>query len=95
MEAQDGFVGTRTPSHPRHSYGIGLARRIKAALPSLGIVLFSAYEDRGSDVREMVREGTRGLAYKLKGSQPTALLAAIQDVMAGRVVGEADRPGHA
>ncbi len=34
----------------------------------------------------MVREGTRGLAYKLKGSQPAALLAAIHDVMSGRVV---------
>lgn len=76
----------RTPSHPSHSHGIGLARRIKAERPSLGIVLFSAYEDRGSDVLEMVREGMRGLAYKLKGSQPAALLAAIQEVMAGRVV---------
>lgn len=77
---------TRTPSHPSHSHGIDLARRLKAALPSLGIVLFSAYEDRGSHVLEMVRDGTRGLAYKLKGSQPNALLAAIHDVMAGRVV---------
>lgn len=75
-----------TPSHPGHSHGIGLARRIKAALPSLGVVLFSAYEDRGSEVLEMVRDGTRGLAYKLKGSQPAALLTAIHDVMAGRVV---------
>jgi DNA-binding NarL/FixJ family response regulator len=76
----------RTASHPSHSHGIGLARRIKSAQPSLGVVLFSAYEDRGSEVLEMVRDGTRGLAYKLKGSQPAALLTAIQDVMAGRVV---------
>lgn len=76
----------RTPSRPSHSFGVTLARRIKAANPALGVVLFSAYEDRGSDVLEMVREGMRGIAYKLKGSQPGALLAAIHDVMAGRVV---------
>ena len=76
----------RTPSSPGHSFGVALARRIKEAQPALGVVLFSAYEDRGSDVLEMVRVGMRGLAYKLKGSQPGALLAAIHDVMAGRVV---------
>ena len=76
----------RTPSSPGHSFGVSLARRIKEAQPTLGVVLFSAYEDRGSDVLEMVRVGMRGLAYKLKGSQPGALLAAIHDVMAGRVV---------
>ena len=76
----------RTPSSPGHSFGVALARRIKEAQPALGVVLFSAYEDRGSDVLEMVRVGMRGLAYKPKGSQPGALLAAIHDVMAGRVV---------
>jgi two-component system nitrate/nitrite response regulator NarL len=52
----------------------------------MGIVLFSAYEDRGAEVLDMVREGTRGVAYKLKGARPDALLQAIQDVIAGRVV---------
>lgn len=76
----------RTASRPGHSFGISLARRLKNAYASMGVVLFSAYEDRGNEVFDMVREGTRGLAYKLKGSQPGALLAAIQDVKAGRVV---------
>jgi DNA-binding NarL/FixJ family response regulator len=35
---------------------------------------------------DMIRDGTRGLAYKLKGNQPSALLAAIHEVIAGRVV---------
>jgi DNA-binding NarL/FixJ family response regulator len=52
----------------------------------VGVVLFSAYEDRGNDVFALVESGTRGLAYKLKGSPPSSLLAAIDDVLAGRVV---------
>jgi DNA-binding NarL/FixJ family response regulator len=76
----------RTPSRPGNNHGIPLARRLKSAFPSIGIVLFSAYEDRGNEVFDMVREGTRGLAYKLKGGHPAALLSAIRDVVAGRVV---------
>ncbi len=75
-----------TPSRPSHSCGISLARRLKTTYPLIGVVLFSAYEDRGNEVFDLVRAGTRGLAYKLKGSQPTTLLATIQDVLAGRVV---------
>ena len=76
----------RTPSRPSHSCGISLARQLKATHPALGIVLFSAYEDRGNEVFDMVREGVRGFAYKLKGSQPATLLTAVQDVQAGRVI---------
>jgi DNA-binding NarL/FixJ family response regulator len=66
--------------------GIRLARRMKAELPSVGLVLFSAYEDRGSDVLEMLRTGVRGIAYKLKGCPPSALLDTIEEVIAGRVI---------
>ncbi len=75
-----------TPARVQHSFGIDLARRLKQAKPVLGVVLFSAYEDRGSDVLEMVRQGVRGLAYKLKGCPPKALLEAINDVRLGRVL---------
>ena len=74
------------PSRASYSLGIKLAGRIKHLHPDLGIVLFSAYDDRGGDVLEMVREGVRGLAYKLKGCPPAALLNAIHEVRAGRVV---------
>jgi two-component system nitrate/nitrite response regulator NarL len=77
---------SRSPSLVSNSFGIHLARQLKQTQPALGIVLFSAYGDRGSEIFDMVRDGTRGLAYKLKGSQPVALLAAIHDVIAGRVV---------
>ncbi len=69
-----------------HSIGISLTHRIKKSQPALGVVLFSAYEDRGADVFDMIRTGVRGLAYKLKGSPPDSLLQAVEDVIAGRVV---------
>jgi DNA-binding NarL/FixJ family response regulator len=73
-------------ARPSHNLGVQLAHRIKKAHPDLGVVLFSAYEDRGSEVLEMIRQGVRGIAYKLKGCSPTALLNAINDVQVGRVV---------
>lgn len=75
-----------TPPRPDYNYGIRLARNLKRAQPVLGVVLFSAYEDHGADVLDMVREGVRGMAYKLKGCQPQALLQALQEVVVGRVV---------
>ena len=75
-----------SPSRVDNSFGIRLANRLKETYPVLGVVLFSAYGDRGGEILDMVREGTRGLAYKLKGSQPSALLTAVHDVIAGRVV---------
>lgn len=77
---------SHSPSLVGNSFGIHLACQLKKTQPALGIVLFSAYGDRGSEIFDMVRDGTRGLAYKLKGCQPGALLAAIRDVIAGRVV---------
>jgi two-component system nitrate/nitrite response regulator NarL len=52
----------------------------------MGVVLFSAYEDRGRDVFGLIQAGMRGFGYKLKGNQPRGLLAALRDVLAGRVV---------
>jgi DNA-binding NarL/FixJ family response regulator len=77
---------SHSPSLVGNSFGIHLARQLKQTYPALGVVLFSAYGDRGSEIFDMVRDGTRGLAYKLKGSQPSALLATIHDVIAGRVI---------
>jgi DNA-binding NarL/FixJ family response regulator len=79
-----------TAVRSEHSYGIHLARQLKEYQPAMGVVLFSAYEDRGAEVLDMVRQGVRGMAYKLKGSHPEALLQTIQDVIAGRVVIDPD-----
>lgn len=66
--------------------GIRLANRLKQLNPALGIVFFSAYEDRGSEVWELIREAKRGMVYKLKGCKPAALLQAIFDALAGYVI---------
>lgn len=76
------------------SAGIRLAKRLKEAFPALGLVLFSAYEDRGGEVLDMLRNGSRGLAYKLKGCSPAALLVAIEEVIAGRVLIDAEVHGN-
>ena len=72
-------------SRNSHNYGIRLARRIKRAYPQVGIVLFSAYEDRRDEVVELLRDGVKGLAYILKGSEPAALLEAIGIACSGHV----------
>jgi DNA-binding NarL/FixJ family response regulator len=77
-------------AQPAYSAGIQLAGRIKEVYPAFGIVLFSAYEDRGAEVLNLIQAGRRGLAYKLKGCQPAALLAALRGVMAGQVIIDSD-----
>jgi DNA-binding NarL/FixJ family response regulator len=72
------------------SAGLALGGRLKERYPTLGIVFFSAHEDRGREMWEMVRQGQRGLVYLLKGRPPAALLQAIDDAMAGRVVIDPD-----
>src|SRR5688572_11693051 len=52
-----------SPSKISNSHGIRLANRIKQGFPAVGVVLFSAYGDRGSEILDMIRAGTRGLAY--------------------------------
>ena len=78
------------PVKVKYSLGVRLATRLKRAYPAMGVVLFSAYEDRGSAIFDLVREGTRGIAYKLKGRPPADLLRTMHDVLAGRVVIDAE-----
>ena len=77
---------TGTRAQASDNAGLRLARRIKERHPAVGVVLFSAYDDRGGEVLDLLREGARGLAYKLKGCAPPALLATIEEVVAGRVI---------
>jgi DNA-binding NarL/FixJ family response regulator len=82
-----------TPDNPRQteeSVGAQLAARLKKQYPNTGVVLFSAYEDRGQELFALLLEGARGLAYKLKGCAPAELLQAVHDVLAGRVTIDAE-----
>jgi DNA-binding NarL/FixJ family response regulator len=67
------------------SVGLRLVRLLKQMEPTMGVVIFSAYDDRGAEVWQLVREGTRGLAYILKGSRPEELLTALTHAGAGEV----------
>jgi DNA-binding NarL/FixJ family response regulator len=67
------------------SEGVRVAKIIKSKYPEIGIVLLSAYEDRGAEVWEMVQKGVRGLVYKLKGCVPSELEEAIYESIKNRV----------
>lgn len=78
---------TKHGIHARQSNtGVDLAIQLKALYPTLGVVLFSAYEDRGQAVFDLVRDGMRGIGYQLKGGRPSKLLHALLGVMKGRVM---------
>ena len=87
------IVIPETPGGPTQigrSVGVALARCLKALDPAMGVVLFSAYEDRGGEIWELIREGVHGLAYVLKGSRPERLRQALDDVRAGHVILDGD-----
>jgi DNA-binding NarL/FixJ family response regulator len=73
-----------------HSVGLRLVADLKALDPAMAIVVFSAHEDRGGEVLDLIRDGVRGIAYLLKGVRPERLLGALQDTAAGRVVLDGD-----
>lgn len=65
--------------------GVRLTLWLKETYPTTGVVIFSAFEDRGEAILELVRAGVRGIVYQLKGSKPAALLAALEAAEAGQV----------
>jgi DNA-binding NarL/FixJ family response regulator len=79
-------IPPRPGEPPDHDCGNRLCWQLKSTFPKLGVVVFSAYEHHCAEFLEKVHQGARGVAYKLKGCQPSALLAAVHDVIAGRVV---------
>ncbi len=72
------------------SLGLNLVRGLKQLDPAMGIVVFSAHEDRGAEIWSMVREGMRGIAYLLKGTRPEHLYDALAASQAGQVTLEQD-----
>ncbi len=74
------------PAESHLSLGLEVVRLLKHMNPSMGVVIFSAFEDRGPEVWSMVRDGMRGIAYLLKGSRPERVLAALEETAAGNVL---------
>ena len=58
------------------SEGIHLARKLKKTYPEMGVLVFSAFNDRGSEVLDLAVDGMRGLAYMVKGAHPDKVLQA-------------------
>lgn len=79
-------AGPRISAQHHRSMGVSLAGRIKEAYPQIGVVLFSAHDDRGNRVWDLLHAGHAGIVYTLKGRPPETLLRGIRDAYAGRVV---------
>jgi DNA-binding NarL/FixJ family response regulator len=84
----DIVIPEKAESRAEHnrSRGVNLAVKSKHQYPDMGVVLFSAYPDRGRAFFELMQQGYRGLAYKLKGCPPQQLLDTLRQVEAGLVV---------
>ncbi|MGD2207473.1 MAG: response regulator transcription factor [Anaerolineae bacterium] len=67
------------------SVGLELVAELKSRWPDLGIVIFSAHEDRGEIVLDFLRQGIRGFACLLKGAAVQDLDMAIRQAMRGGV----------
>lgn len=70
--------------------GVKLAAQLKNVYPTLGIVLFSAYEGFGQDVLRLIQDGKRGIAYKLKGCRPRELYDSLLLVKNGQIAIDAE-----
>lgn len=72
---------------PRHNEDTGLdfAGRLKRRQPEMGVLILSSHPDRGHVFFDWVRDGFRGIGYVLKDGKPDALLAALRQVIEGRV----------
>lgn len=68
------------------SEGIRLARQLKLSFPELGVLIFSAFNDRASEVLDLAAEGIRGVAYMVKGAHPRQVLEAMLSACNGQVV---------
>lgn len=78
------------PADSRLSAGLDVVRILKQMNPSIGIVIFSARDDRGAEIWSMVRDGVRGIAYVLKGMPAERIVVALEAAAAGHVLLEPD-----
>jgi DNA-binding NarL/FixJ family response regulator len=70
----------------RHAkYGLQLVKQLKEMSPAPGVVVFSAHEEHGKDILQLVSQSVRGIAYILKGQPAGDLLHAIHSALAGEV----------
>jgi serine/threonine-protein kinase len=73
----------RSQRHARH--GLQVVRQLKEMTPAPGVVVFSAHEEHGKEILQLVSQGIRGIAYVLKGQPAGDLLQAVYSALAGEV----------
>lgn len=73
--------------------GLALVRALKRQAPDLGVIVYSAYADHLEAVMELLGEGVRGLAYRLKGRRADDLLDLLVRVGQGQVEIDAEVNG--
>lgn len=78
------------PAESHLSVGLDLVRLLKQRQPAIGVVIFSAHDDRGPDVWAMVRDGMHGVAYLVKGTRAERITEALDLVISGQVLLEPD-----
>lgn len=77
-------------SPPTEPHGLGLTLRLKAAYPTMGIVLLSAHQQYEKDVLRMTQRFMRSIAFLHKGGDMSRLDLALQEVLAGRTLFQAE-----
>jgi DNA-binding NarL/FixJ family response regulator len=70
---------------PGESVGLELVAELKSRWPGLGIVIFSAHEDRGEAILDFLQKGVRGFSCLLKGAAVEDLQIAIDQAVRGGV----------
>lgn len=75
---------------PIGAHGISLALRLKEAYPTMGIVLLSAHHEYEKQVQQMAQRFLRGIAFLHKGGDMSRLGLALQEVLAGRMLYQAE-----
>ncbi|MCS6774683.1 MAG: response regulator transcription factor [Anaerolineae bacterium] len=96
QQPQAAVVDLVIPEHPgvrarqTDTHGMSLVQQIKASYPGVGVVVFSAFDDRALELARLIGQGVGGIAYLLKGCLPEAMLNALRAVMKGRVVVDPD-----
>lgn len=71
---------------PTEPHGISLAKRLKQAFPTMGIILLSAHPKYEREVMQLSHHFARSVAFLHKGGNMQRLNYALQEVNAGRTV---------
>lgn len=83
-----------SPARRDQNQGIDLVRRLKHAVPTMAVVVLSAFGDRSEVLLRLALEGVRGVAYLVKGCPPRLVLQGIEEARAGHIMIKATDSGE-